>query len=342
VNKEQRVPDIDYFSPAPDKRSTNKVMILHAQEFHTSFWGHLGLLHLDDHFILPDYVGYSQTAVASLFPHNKFIADCAHQQKALVGYVHPFEQSEIFPELSSTIKNELPVDAALGVVDYYELIGFSDHKASEAVWYKLLNCGLHIPAGAGTDAMTNYASLRGPVGLNRVYARQDEGLNEVQFLTALKEGRSFVTNGPVIGLTVASKSAGDTLQIGLNEQRLTYSAFLRSYIPVDHFEVIWNGEVIASHPLKQPAKSIDVTGRIKVKGSGWLLLRAYSDQPHLIFRIFIPMPAPIQSMFKVRKPLSGPGQQECFSCNGLTRLSMRLMNWIHFEQQRKGELFWRI
>ena len=37
------------------------------------------------------------------------------------------------------------------------------------MWYRLLECGLQIPAGAGTDAMANYASLRGPVGLNRVY-----------------------------------------------------------------------------------------------------------------------------------------------------------------------------
>ena len=37
----------------------------------------------------------------------------------------------------------------------------------------LLNCGLRIPAGAGTDAMANYASLRGPVGLNRVYVEQN-------------------------------------------------------------------------------------------------------------------------------------------------------------------------
>src|SRR5256886_3322042 len=29
------------------------------------------------------------------------------------------------------------------------------------------NCGFHLPTAAGTDAMANFASLRGPVGLNR-------------------------------------------------------------------------------------------------------------------------------------------------------------------------------
>jgi hypothetical protein len=45
----------------------------------------------------------------------------------------------------------IPVDAALGKVDYYEAVGFSDHLASSRFWYRLLNCGFRIPAGAGTD-----------------------------------------------------------------------------------------------------------------------------------------------------------------------------------------------
>ena len=46
VNKEQRIPDIAYFSPKPDPASTATNLLLHGQEFHTSYWGHLGLLNL--------------------------------------------------------------------------------------------------------------------------------------------------------------------------------------------------------------------------------------------------------------------------------------------------------
>jgi len=135
VNKEQRIPDLSYFSGQPDGVSDHETVVLHGQEFHTSFWGHLGLLGMRDHFILPDYSGYPRTAAESLFPHNAFIADRAHNQRGLVGYVHPFEPAEIFPDQSETLFNEFPVDAALGKVDYYELIGFSDHRASEQVWH---------------------------------------------------------------------------------------------------------------------------------------------------------------------------------------------------------------
>ena len=280
VNKEQRFPDVNYFSPKPEQSSSNTTMILHSQEFHTSFWGHLGLLNLNDHLILPGYSGYAKTAVGSLFPHNSYVADRAHEQKALVGYVHPFEQSEIFPEQSPTLFNELPIDVALGKVDYYELMGFSDHKASEFVWYHLLNAGFKIPAGAGTDAMANYASLHGPVGLNRVYAKQSGDLDENDFLNKMVAGKSFVTNGPVIGLTIDGKTSGDSIFVNKKGKTLSYSAFLRSQVPIDLFEIIYNGDVIASHTLTGTKQSADVTGSIKVKTSGWLLLRAWNDLGH--------------------------------------------------------------
>ncbi|MEK6781914.1 MAG: CehA/McbA family metallohydrolase [Bacteroidota bacterium] len=281
VNKEQRVPDIQYYTPLPDNATTNNAMILHAQEFHTSFWGHLGLLNINDHIILPGYSGYPQTAVESLFPHNSFVADRAHEQHGLVGYVHPFEKSEIFPDQSATLFNELPIDVALGKVNYFELIGFSDHKASEAVWYQLLNCGFRIPAGAGTDAMANYSSLRGPVGLNRVYVNGEGELDHKLFLKNLVEGKSFVTNGPLLGFTVEGKNAGDSITLVGKEQKLSYTAFLRSQVPIDHFEIIWNGEVVAKHTLTDNRKTADAKGSVKVTSSGWLLLRAWSEKANI-------------------------------------------------------------
>src|SRR5205823_11012515 len=100
------------------------------------------------------------------------------------------------------LTDELVVDAALGKVDYYEAAGFSDHLSTAAVWYRLLDCGLRLPAGAGTDAMANYASLRGPVGMNRVYVKAQGVLSRESFLAGLKAGRTFATNGPLVGLRV--------------------------------------------------------------------------------------------------------------------------------------------
>src|SRR5207253_1275343 len=77
-----------------DPLSTADFQILHGQEFHTSYWGHLGLLNVR-HLIIPGYAAYPNTAASSLFPTNAAVADLAHAQSnaALVGYAHPFDES---------------------------------------------------------------------------------------------------------------------------------------------------------------------------------------------------------------------------------------------------------
>ncbi|MBV8893196.1 MAG: CehA/McbA family metallohydrolase, partial [Acidobacteria bacterium] len=186
VNKEQRFPDIDYAPPHLDPLSNSQHVLQHAQEFHTSYWGHLGLLNLKT-LILPGYAAYPNTAAASLYPSNANVADLAHAQGGMVGYVHPLEK---VPDPTRELTTyELPADVALGKIDYIEVIGFADHKSTAEVWYKLLNCGFHLPTAAGTDFMGNYASLRGPLGLNRVYAQVPSGPLRIEgWLRAIKTG----------------------------------------------------------------------------------------------------------------------------------------------------------
>ena len=286
VNKEQRIPDIAYFRPQPDPASTSSNLLLHGQEFHTSYWGHLGLLHLTDHFLIPDYATYPYTAAASMFQTNASVADMAHAQQAAVGYVHPFDwppDPYSDPTLThgepADVALELPVDVALGKVDYIEAVGFSDHKSTAEIWYRLLNCGFHLPTGAGSDTMANFASLRGPVGMYRVYAAVPSGpLNIDLWLGSLKQGHTFATNGPLLGFTLDGHQLGDELKLVSGENRLKFTAWLRSLVPVDHLQVVCNGEVVRDLPLSADHESADVEDTIPVSRSGWCLLRAYADK----------------------------------------------------------------
>jgi TolB protein len=279
VNKEQRIPDIAYFSTKPDPASTSDNLLLHAQEFHTSYWGHLGLLNLTQHFLLPGYAAYSLTAAASLMPTNATIADMTHAQHGLVGYVHPYDTVPD-PARDASITHELPVDLALGKIDYIEVMGFSEHKSTAAVWYRLLNCGFHLPTAAGTDAMANYASMRGPVGLNRVYASVPAGpLNIGAWLDAVKRGRTFATNGPLLGFSLGGKRMGDELHLPAGENKVKVSAWLRSFAPIDHLQVICNGQVARDLKIKRDGETADVEDTIPISRSGWCLLRAWSEKP---------------------------------------------------------------
>lgn len=272
VNKEERVPDIASFRTDADPASTANTLLLHGQEFHTSFWGHLGLLHLRDHYLTPGFSAYRHTAMASPWPTNAAVADLAHAQGGLVGYVHPFDVLPD-PDHDAVLSNELPADVIEGKVDYIEVMGFSDHKATAQVWYRLLNLGFHLPTGAGTDAMANYAALRGPVGLNRVFLDTGGKRDAPSAMTALKDGHGFASNGPLLGLLLDEARPGDTLAPGAHRYRVA----LRSPVPVDHLELVHNGTVVKSFALQGDHTMLDASGDITLDG-GWLLLRAWNDK----------------------------------------------------------------
>ena len=275
VNKEERVPDIGYFRGTPDPVSSADTLIMHSQEFHTSYWGHLGLLHLSDHVLTPDFSAYQHTALASPYPYNGVVADLAHAQGALVGYVHPFDWI-IDPSKEKSLSNELPADVINGKVDYIEIVGFADHKATAEIWYRLLNLGFRLPAGAGTDAMANYASLRGPVGMNRVFLDTGGDLSPAALRKALKEGRTFASNGPLLGLEVDGKHPGDTIG-RKTASKLRYRIALRSPVSVDHLELVQNGRVVKAFTLKGNRQNLDAAGELHVDTGGWLVLRAWND-----------------------------------------------------------------
>ncbi len=277
VNKEQRIPDMVYFSPQLDAASTADYLLLHGQEFHTSYWGHLGLLNLRRNFILPGYAAYPNTAAASLYPANANVADMAHEQGALVGYVHPFD-SFPDPAKDDPLTSELPADVALGKVDYIEVVGFSDHKSTAEVWYKLLNCGFRLPAAAGTDFMGNYASLRGPVGLNRVYAEAPAGPLRIEpWLDAIKAGRTFATNGPLLRFSLGDQPIGGEVRLE-KKQEVRFSAEMNSMVPVDHLQIVCNGKVARELAMDSERTSAHIHGSIPLEANAWCVLRAFSDK----------------------------------------------------------------
>jgi TolB protein len=278
VNKEQKFPDIAYEGRGVDRASKADALLVHGQEFHTSYWGHRGILNLHGNVLLPGYAGYPNTAAASLYPMNADVYEMAHAQGALVGEVHPFDEApDPVAAPAQRITDELPVDVALGKLDYIEIVGFSDHRATAAVWYRLLNLGFRLPAGAGTDATANYAApIRGHVGMDRVYARVPSGPVKIEpFLDALKNGRTVATNGPLLDFSLGGQQIGEELKFAGAQSSVPFRAKMRSIVPVDHLEIVCNGAVVKSLAGKDSA---DVSGTIPLKESGWCLLRASSDK----------------------------------------------------------------
>jgi TolB protein len=281
VNKEQRFPDIQYAEFPAEHEKDPDVLVVWGQEFHTSYWGHRGVVGLPKHLLLPGYAGYPNTAAASLYPMNADVYDMAHAHGALVGAVHPFDDvPDPFAKPAQKITDELPVDVALGKLDYMEIVGFSDHKSTAAVWYKLLNLGFKLPAGAGTDATTDYAApIRGQVGFDRVYVWTPSWPTTFElWMDGLKTGKTFATNGPLVEFKLGGEMAGNELKFDAPQTAVPFTAKLRSIVPVDHLEIVCDGKVVKELSPDSTRESTDVTGAVPLSESGWCVLRAWSDK----------------------------------------------------------------
>jgi hypothetical protein len=221
---------------------------------------------------------------------NADVFAAARRQGAIVGYVHPFDALPNPSDGTRPLTNEIPVDAALGGIDYYESVGFNeDAMATQRVWYALLNNGFRIAAAGGTDAMMNYASLRGPLGVNRVYVQVQGPLTQRAFLAGLKAGRTFASNSALLELGINGRGIGSEIVLPNGRHTLHIRARMRSIIPMQHVEVVSNGAVVATVPLAADSMSASANLSVEVDRSSWLLLRAWSSGArHPIFD-FAPM-----------------------------------------------------
>ena len=143
---------------------------------------------------------------------------------------------------------------------------------TQEIYYHLLNAGLRIPPSAGSAS----GVLPNPVGYNRVYVFLDGEFSWRRWWRALRAGRSFVTNGPLLRVLASGQLPGAVFR-GEEGQTLELDvrAKLFSHDPVTAVEIIKNGEVARSLSADEAKKGL---GRITFTRSGWFLVRALTDK----------------------------------------------------------------
>jgi hypothetical protein len=112
-----------------------------------------------------------------------------------------------------------------------------------------------------------------------VFVRSGARLDHRAWLDGIKAGRTFVTNGPVLTFSVNGQAPGAEIQFPEGVHQVTARVSLRSIVPVDHLEIVANGAVVASLPIREGGLSADTTVTLPVARSGWFTLRAYHAQP---------------------------------------------------------------
>lgn len=145
----------------------------------------------------------------------------------------------------------------------------------QAVYFHLLNCGLRIPpaAGSGSGLAPN------PAGYNRVYVYCDE-FSADNWWQGLKEGRTVITNGPLLRPLVNGQPPGHVFQAEKEKTvELSIALNLATREKIDYLEVIRDGKVIHETRLDEWAKAGGKLPPVTFERSGWLLIRAVTNAP---------------------------------------------------------------
>jgi hypothetical protein len=227
----------------------------------------------------------------SLYPPNDFFAKQAHAQGAWV-------------DAEKIVWRDVAPLVALGHIDFggivYNHFNRQDVETETDAWgmipkyrpefktpagmplwamevyYRFLNCGFRLGVSAGSASGVKSA----PLGYNRVYAKINGPFSYAKWFRALKEGRSFATNGPILFLKVDGKEPGETLSSSSKSaRRVRIQVEASSLNPMDRLEVVFKGRVI---------KTITGSGKLaadfnmEVGETGWFAARAFEKPDHTI------------------------------------------------------------
>jgi TolB protein len=98
------------------------------------------------------------------------------------------------------------------------------------------------------------------------------------WMDELKVGRTFATNGPLIEFKLGGEMVGSELKFDGPQATVPFTAKLRSIVPVDHLEIVCNGQVVKTLPIDAAKESADISDTLPLQESGWCVLRAWSEK----------------------------------------------------------------
>ncbi|MDP7020612.1 MAG: CehA/McbA family metallohydrolase [Pirellulaceae bacterium] len=133
-------------------------------------------------------------------------------------------------------------------------------------FYRYLNLGMKVPFSTGTDWFI--------YDFNRVYTPVDGDLTSRRWRTSLEQGRSFITNGPLLTFAAGKREIGETLRIE-KPRTVSISAAGIGRNNFRGLELIYNGEIVAT--IKSAARggfhAAKLKHDLKLDKPGWLAVR---------------------------------------------------------------------
>jgi hypothetical protein len=178
----------------------------------------------------------------------------AHQDQATVIWCHNTFGFEDIPNWMA------------GLIHAQNIYDGGTHGTYEDTFYRYLNLGLKVPFSTGTDWFM--------YDFSRVYVPMYDDLTSAGWLKQLRDGRSYITNGPLLELEAERGGLGDTLTLPA-PNRVTFMAKAMGRVDFGSLEMVYNGKVVDQVVAKQEAGyyHADKHFRVEIDEPGWVALR---------------------------------------------------------------------
>ncbi len=187
------------------------------------------------------------------------------RQGALTGYAHVYQP----PAMGFLVRQDMTLNVPAGRIDFVEISEFGEMDMK--LYYEFLNLGFPLTASAGSDVPWGHS-----IGTSRVYAHIGAHTGAAfapdAWFDAVKNGRTFITIGPMIELAVNGQLPGARISAKAGETvRITARAFGDRVLP-RYLEIVAQGDVVRAVTGGGRELTLDFT--MPVAGSTWIAARA--------------------------------------------------------------------
>ena len=139
----------------------------------------------------------------------------------------------------------------------------------------MLNCGFKLTASTGSDWFVCSG--------NRVYADTGGQFSYGQWVDALQNGATFITNGPALFARVDDRGPGCTVEARPGDS-VQVDVSWESHYAVNRVEVIWNGQVVSERSCLEGCTEGRLQTDLKVPSDGWIAARLGSSARDSFFQ----------------------------------------------------------
>ena len=247
--------------------SDGQRLIRPGEEYRDSTQGHVNLLGVNRVIAPISTGGIGEPAVPYNYPPLLDVFRQTHERGGIGGPAHGGSLAR-----SSTSA----LDTILGQVDFFEIA--NTHLYKTDAWYRLLNCGFIVPPVAGTD-LPNFG-FRDPwqplLGEVRTYVRCGAKHDFETWKQAVKNGRTFVTSGPLIALEIDGQGPGGVVRLPASGGRVKIKASLASPRSLKSLEIVRMGEPLSVRPTHSQDDGVHrlvIEQELKVDSSCWIAAR---------------------------------------------------------------------